>query len=53
MDGSFWISLLGVLIIVPTGILAFLQITDRINLFRVSRPIEYRVTCENIKEGRG
>lgn len=53
MDSSFWIPVLSVLVAVPAAILAFLQITDRINLFR-GFPLEvYRVTYENIKEGRG
>ena len=53
MDSSFWIPVLSVLVAIPAAILAFLQITDRINLFRGFPPEVYRVTYENIKEGRG
>lgn len=51
MDSSIWIPL-SVLVAVPTAIVAFLQIRERISLFRGFPPETYRIT-NNMKEGWG
>jgi hypothetical protein len=51
MGISFWVPVLTVVMAVPAAVVYVLQIIDKVRIFRLFPPEEYRVT--NVKDGRG